>query len=115
MAIEAGKDIPFDLKRVFFISELGAQSNRGAHAHKTLSEVIICLNGSLQVDLDDGKNSKTLLLDDKLKGLYLPPMIWATEKKFTASTIYLVLASDNFNPSDYIRDYTKFETIRNSN
>ena len=114
VAIEGGKDIPFTLKRVFFVSELGVQASRGAHAHKTLSEVIICLTGSLQVSLDDGKNSKTLLLDDKSKGLYLPPMIWATENKFTASTVYLVLASDNYKPSDYIRDYTKFETIRNS-
>ena len=114
VAIESGDDIPFDFKRLFFISGLDVNSCRGGHAHITLSEVIICLSGSLEVNLQDGQSSKTYVLDDKRKGLYLPPTIWATEKKFTTSTIYLVLASDNYKPSDYVRDYTKFETMRKS-
>tara|TARA_B100000963_G_C22456390_1_gene593550 strand:+ start:429 stop:860 length:432 start_codon:yes stop_codon:yes gene_type:complete len=114
VAVESGQDIPFELKRIFYISDLKNDKSRGGHAHKTLSEIIICLSGSLRVNVKDGTNYKTFYLDNKKKGLFLPPMIWASETHFLPSTIYLVLASDNFKPSDYYKDYNEFEYVRNS-
>ena len=76
--------------------------------HYDLHQFLICLSGSLDVDLDDGEGKKTVHLNRPWQGLYIPPLIWASEKNFDTGTVYIVLTSDFYNPDSYIRDYNKF-------
>src|SRR5689334_11079990 len=102
---EAGKHIPFELRRVFYVYDIPSGQNRGAHAHKTLHEFIICLSGGLDVYLDDGQSKRTVHLNRPWFGLHVPPMIWASEGEFDPGTVYLILASDKYDADDYLRDY----------
>jgi dTDP-4-dehydrorhamnose 3,5-epimerase-like enzyme len=106
--IEENKHIPFEVKRVFYIYDIPTGQNRGAHAHKMLHQFLICLSGSLDVNLDDGHNKKTIHLNRPWQGLYIPPMIWGSETNFDPGTIYIVLASSFYDESDYYRDYELF-------
>jgi dTDP-4-dehydrorhamnose 3,5-epimerase-like enzyme len=106
--LENSRHIPFDIKRVFFIYDIPSGQNRGAHAHQQLEQFIICLAGSLDVLVDDGSEQKTIHLNRPWMGLYVPPMVWASEGNFDPGTTYLVLASDFYNESDYYRDYDEF-------
>lgn len=106
--IEENKHIPFEVKRIFYIYDIPTGKSRGAHAHHTLHQFIICLSGSLDVNLDDGHNKKTIHLNRPWQGLYIPPMIWGSESNFDPGTIYLVLASDFYDEADYYRDYNIF-------
>lgn len=106
--LEENKHIPFEIKRVFYIYDIPTGQSRGAHAHHTLHQFIICLSGSLNVNLDDGNSKKTIHLNRPWQGLYIPPMIWGSETDFDTGTIYVVLASDFYNESDYYRDYELF-------
>ena len=106
--VEENKHIPFDVKRVFYIYDIPTAQNRGAHAHRRLHQFLICLSGSLDVNLDDGYNKKTIHLNRPWEGLYIPPMVWGSETNFDAGTIYLILASDFYDESDYYRDYNEF-------
>jgi hypothetical protein len=82
--------------------------HRGNHAHKKLHEFLICLSGTLDVEVDDGQSKTAFHLDSPSTGLHLPPMIWAIEKNFSPGSVCLVLASDVYDESDYIRDYAEF-------
>lgn len=106
--IEENKHVPFEIKRVFYIYDIPTAQNRGAHAHKTLHQFIICLAGSFDVNLDDGKKKKTIHLNRPWEGLYIPPMIWGSETNFDPSTVYLVLTSNFYDESDYYREYSDF-------
>lgn len=106
--LEQNNHIPFDIKRVFYIYDVPTAISRGAHAHYDLHQFLICLSGSLDVDLDDGTTKKIIHLNRPWQGLYIPPLIWASEKNFDPGTVYLVLTSDLYNPNSYIRDYDKF-------
>jgi hypothetical protein len=107
-AIEGGKDVPFDIKRVFFIYDAPCAAQRGAHAHWSLQQFVVCLSGGLDVYLDDGASKWTVHLNRPWQGLYIPPLVWASEGNFDTGTVYLVLASDHYNAADYIRDYDAF-------
>ena len=113
LAAEYGKDIPFTPQRVFTIFDVPSKEIRGEHAHKELHQVLACVRGNCSVMLDNGKNTADVLLNSPDLGLYIGPMIWATQYNYSADAVLLVLASAGYDPDDYIRDYSDFiKTIR---
>jgi dTDP-4-dehydrorhamnose 3,5-epimerase-like enzyme len=101
--------VPFEIKRVYYIYNLNnPNAIRGKHAHKELKQVLFCLNGSCEIGLDDGTNKQTIVLDKPDVGIYLGVELWHTMNNFTGNCILLVLASDVYKESDYIRDYDAF-------
>lgn len=108
--IESSKEIPFEVRRVFYFYDIPTGENRGAHAHKTLHQCLVCLSGSFDVLLDDGDKKTTVHLNRPWIGLYIPPMLWASQINFDTGTVGLVAASAPFDESDYIRDYSQFLT-----
>lgn len=108
IAIEENADIPFAIKRVYYIFDTQEGLSRGHHAHKNLRQVMICIQGSCLVGLDDGRDRISVRLDSKGRGLLLDVMMWHEMYDFSPDCILLVLASDAYNESDYIRDYNEF-------
>jgi hypothetical protein len=107
---ECGKQIPFDVKRVYYIYDLKDQSAiRGKHAHKQNRQVIFCINGSFTLELDDGVHRQKVTLDSPHIGIYMDVRVWHTMDCFSENCILLVLASDLFDENDYIRDYEAFK------
>jgi WxcM-like, C-terminal len=106
--INGGTDIPFDIKRVFYIYDIPGGENRGAHAHIQCEQFIVCMLGGFDVAIDDGFTRDTIQMNRSFKGLYIPPMIWASEINFTAGSVCTVFASHEYEESDYIRDYRTF-------
>ena len=106
--IEGGKHMPFEVKRVFYIYDVPTAESRGAHAHISLSQLLICLSGSFDVALDDGRDKKVVRLNRPWTGLLIPPMIWSAEENFDPGSVCLVLASDLYRADDYIRDYAEY-------
>jgi len=106
--LEGGRHVPFEVKRIFYLYDVPTGESRGAHAHKTLQQVFICLAGSFDVYLDDGVSQSTVHLNRPWKGLYVPPMIWAAETNFDAGSVCLVLTSQLFDEADYYREYDEF-------
>lgn len=103
-------NIPFDIKRVYYIYNLINHRNvmRGMHAHKTLEQVMFCLNGQCTVTLDDGNRRQNVVLDEPNKGIFLGTNLWHTMQEFNSNCILLVFASQLYNENDYIRDYDEF-------
>tara|TARA_B100000900_G_scaffold141958_1_gene120312 strand:+ start:8062 stop:8502 length:441 start_codon:yes stop_codon:yes gene_type:complete len=109
---EESKDIPFQIKRVYYIYDLrNAIATRGKHAHKNLEQVLFCISGSFKLLLDDGKTKMNIEMDKPNEGIYIGKYIWHTMCQFSKDCIILVLASDYFKESDYIRDYDEFISI----
>lgn len=106
--IEGGNHVPFDIARIFYIYDVPTAESRGAHAHRTLEQVLVPLSGSFDVFLDDGRESRTVHLNRPWTGLYVPPMIWAAERNFDPGTVCLVLTSQPYSEPDYIRDHAEF-------
>lgn len=106
--IESGKHVPFEIKRIFYLYDVPTEESRGAHAHHELHQFLICLSGSFDVTIDDGKSQARVHLNRPWKGLHVPPLIWAAEVNFDPGTVCLVLASDEYKEEDYIRDYDRF-------
>lgn len=106
------KNLPFDMKRIFYISAIPAGEKRGMHAHKFCHEILIAANGSFDVELDDGVNKKTVTLDNPACGLHIPPGIWAVEKEYSQDVVCLVLASDKYDADNYINTYSDFIKYR---
>ncbi len=109
--VEGSKHIPFPIKRVFYIYDVPTGADRGAHSHREQHQFLVCLSGSFDVVVDDGRNTGTIHLNRPWKGLHIPPMIWAAETNFDAGTVCLVLASDLFAESDYVREYVEFKAL----
>jgi len=107
-AIQNKEEIPFDIKRIFYLYDIPGGESRGAHAHKKCHQFLVAASGSFEVQLDDGKVKKTVMLNQPFRGLHIPPGIWASEVNFSSGAICLVLASHKYNESDYIRDYEEF-------
>ena len=106
---EENNHISFPIKRVYHISGLhNPGAIRGKHAHKTLEQVLFCINGSCQITLDDGSFQQRLKLDKPQKGIYLGINLWHTMENFKDNCVLLVLASQIYNENDYIRDYSEF-------
>lgn len=106
--IEGGRHLPFEIRRVFYLYDVPTEESRGAHAHRNLHQVLICLSGSFDVALDDGSNRRTVHLNRPWQGLHIPPMIWAAEVNFDPGSVCLVLASERYDEADYIRDYDQY-------
>lgn len=101
-------NIPFDVKRIFYIYDIPGGEDRGAHAHKECHQFLIAVSGSFEIEMDDGIIKRTVSLNRPYFGLHIPPGIWAAEKGFSSGAICLVLASHKYNELDYIRHYNEF-------
>lgn len=110
--VEECRHVPFPVRRVFFLYDVPTGADRGAHAHREQHQFLICLSGSFDVEMDDGRNRRIVHLNRPWKGLHLPPMIWAAEKNFDPGSVCLILSSDYFSEPDYIRHYDEFITLR---
>ncbi|MCI8544440.1 MAG: WxcM-like domain-containing protein [Lachnospiraceae bacterium] len=108
VAIEEYKDIPFEVKRVYYMYDTRKEVHRGFHAHKNLEQVLICVNGSCKVKLDNGVETKIVSLEKPYEGLYVSNNIWREMYDFAENTVLMVLASNYYDEEDYIRDYDKF-------
>lgn len=102
--LEEGAGLPFRPARVFLVTDVPAATVRGEHAHARLHEVIFAVAGSVTVDVDDGSECATVVLDDPTIGLYVPPQVWGVQRDFSPGVVLLVLASHPFDPADYITD-----------
>jgi acetyltransferase-like isoleucine patch superfamily enzyme/dTDP-4-dehydrorhamnose 3,5-epimerase-like enzyme len=111
---ETFRQVPFEVKRYFLVYDVASEHIRGEHAHRTLHQFLVCIAGRCNVVTDDGSHRHEFVLDAPTKGLYVPPMVWATQYKFTRDAILLVLASDYYDASEYIRDYYEFLERRKS-
>jgi dTDP-4-dehydrorhamnose 3,5-epimerase-like enzyme len=106
---EACRQIPFEIKRVYFINNLAnSRAVRGRHAHRRLEQVLICVSGSFVLHLDDGRSTQRIRLNDAACGIRVGPMLWHTMSSFSYDCVILVLASAWFEESDYIRDHGVF-------
>ena len=110
--IHGGINIPFQIKRVFYLYDIPGGADRGAHAHRTCHQFIIAASGSFEIELDDGATKRTVSLNRPYFGLHIPPGIWAAEKGFSSGAICLVLTSHKYEASDYIRSYPEFLEIK---
>lgn len=109
---EARQQVPFEIKRVYFINTLAnPKAIRGKHAHHTLQQGIFCINGSFTLSLDDGKTKQRILMNDPSCGILLGPKLWHTMSSFSYDCVILVLASAGFDEADYIRDYDQFRAM----
>lgn len=107
--------IPFSIKRVYYLYDVPFNGERGGHAHKDLFQVLIALNGSFELLLDDGSNTKNILLDSPNIGLYIPNGIWREMNNFSKNSVCLVLASEDYDENDYIRNYQDFKEMSRAN
>ena len=108
VALEEKKEIPFDIKRVYYIYDTLSGIRRGFHAHKNLKQLMICVHGSCKVLLDNGKEKEIVVLDKPYEGIFVCSNMWREMYDFSEDAVLLVLASEVYDESDYIRDYNKF-------
>ena len=115
IAIEQFKDLPFEIKRVYYIYDTLEGVRRGFHAHLNLEQILVCVKGSCKIHLDDGSDTAEVLLDKPDKALYIANNMWREMYDFSPDAVLLVLASEYYDEADYIRDYDKFlEFVHNS-
>ena len=110
--VQSDSVLPFRIKRVYYLYDVPGGSDRGGHAHKALQQLIVAASGSFDVILDDGEMKKTVHLNRPNYGLLIVPGIWREIINFSSGAICLVLASEKYNPSDYIRDYSEFRKLK---
>ena len=103
--------VPFDIKRVFYIYDVPGGEERGGHSHKSLQQVIIAISGAFDVLLDDGVNQRNVTLNRPYLGLLVTPGVWSKEHNFSSGSVCLVLASDHYDESDYVRNYDEFKLL----
>ena len=115
IALENNKNIPFEIKRVYYIFGTKNGVRRGFHAHKKLKQVLVCVSGSCEILLDDGKEKIEILLDNPNKGLLIDSMIWREMFNFSSNCVLMVLADEVYKESDYLRDYQEFKNYLNKN
>lgn len=112
--VEAEKQIPFKIERIYFIYDVPAGQVRGGHAHRDLEQLIIAINGSFDVIAEDSSGRKRFHLDQPHIGLYLPRMAWREIENITPGAVCLVVSSKLYDESDYIRDYEDFKKLLKS-
>jgi dTDP-4-dehydrorhamnose 3,5-epimerase-like enzyme len=110
--LEGQTNVPFDIKRVYYLYDIPGGESRGGHAHKELYQVIVAAGGSFDVLLDDGENKKVVTLNRPYYGLLVVPGIWRELLEFSSGAICLVLVSHQYNESDYIRNYQDYLSYR---
>jgi len=111
--VENDRTVPFAVKRVYYLYDVPGGGSRGSHAHKDLSQLIVAASGSFSITLDDGRVKRTFLLNRPYQGLLVVPGIWRTLEDFSSGAICMVLASHEYDESDYIRDYDEFIEYKN--
>jgi hypothetical protein len=111
--VEGRKNVPFDVKRIYYLYDIPGGEDRGGHAHKELRQLIVAASGSFDVMLDDGINKKIVTLNRPDYGLMVVPGIWRELMEFSSGAICLVLASEGYDEKDYLRDYNSYLTFRN--
>ena len=109
--VHQGEHLPFDFERVYYLTELSSVYARGFHAHKQLKQAAFCLSGSCKILFDDGLMKYEAVLNKADKGIYIPPMVWHEMHDFSDDCVFLVFASDQYDESDYIRDYREFTKL----
>lgn len=114
IAIEECKDIPFDIKRVYYMYDTTNEAVRGKHAHKSLEQILVCTSGSCKILLDDGKDKEVVELNKPYEGLYISNAIWREMYDFSKDAVLMVLASNYYDESDYIRNHDDFIKYVNS-
>lgn len=111
--VEGNENVPFDVKRIYYLYDIPGGEDRGGHAHKELRQLIVAASGSFNVLLDDGMNKKIATLNRPDYGLLVVPGIWRELMEFSSGSICLVLASEVYSEQDYIREYSEFKTYKN--
>ena len=106
--VQSNQNVPFDVKRVFYLYDIPGGEARGAHAHKQCHQFLVAVSGCFEVVLDDGVNKRTVTLNRPFYGLHIPPGIWAAEQGFSSGSVCLVMASEKFDEEDYVREYETF-------
>lgn len=114
VALEAHKTVPFDVKRVYYIFGTKAGVSRGFHAHRALQQVAVCVTGKCRMILDDGQRREGVWLDSPTKGLLITDLVWREMHDFSPDCVLLVLASEHFDETDYIRSYEEFKIVQSS-
>lgn len=115
IALEEFRDIPFSIKRVYYMYDTAEGIVRGHHAHRSLEQILICIHGSCKIKLDNGKETKVVLLEKPYEGLYVANNMWREMYDFSPDAVLMVLASEIYDESDYIRDYDEFLKIMDEN
>lgn len=111
VVVEGNKDIPFEIKRIFYIYGSDKDVIRGQHANRLSEFVLINISGRCDVFVDDGENQETVILDKPYQGIYLNKMVWKNMLNFSKDAILLVLSNEYYNSEEYIRDYEEFKKI----
>ena len=109
--IEENRQIPFEIKRVYYLYDVPSGATRGGHAHKSLEQIVIALSGSFDVVLDDGYERRKVFLNRPHYGLYIPPGVWRELENFSSNSVALSLVSQLYDETDYIRDYETFKRL----
>jgi hypothetical protein len=107
--------LPFEVKRIYYLYGIPENQERGAHAHKELFQLLLAASGSFIVELDDGKNTKKIFLNQPSQGVLIKPGIWRNLTDFSFGSVALVLASEYYTEDDYIRSYDEFLKYRQTN
>ncbi len=108
IALETTKEVPFEIKRVYYMYDTIQGVRRGFHAHKKLQQILICTSGSCKIHLDNGKETAEVTLDKPYEGLYVTNDMWREMYDFSSDAVLMVLASEFYDESDYIRNYDEF-------
>ncbi len=108
IALEEWKDIPFQIKRVYYMYDTEHGVTRGCHAHKSLEQILVCIHGNCKIKLDNGTDTKVIPLEKPYEGLYVSNSMWREMYDFSKDAVLLVLASELYDESDYIRNYDEF-------
>ncbi len=111
VVLETARQVSFDIRRVYYVFDVPPGITRGHHAHRALSQYAVAVAGSVTVTMDDGRNTRMIRLDRPDLGLEIPPMIWHVMGDFSADCVLLVLASAEYDESDYIRERAEFERL----
>ena len=111
IALEQMKEIPFDIKRIYYLFGNDGEIRRGFHAHKKLQQMFICMSGSCKMLLDDGKNKETVVFDSNCYGVLLEGVVWREIFDFSGDCVLMVVADEYYDEADYIRDYGEFLRI----
>lgn len=111
ISLEENKNIPFSISRIYYIFDTKADVSRGYHAHKKLQQVAVCVSGKCRIVLDDGKQQAEVWLDSPDKGIVINGMTWREMHNFSSDCVLLVIASEHYDESDYIRSYSEFKEV----
>ena len=105
------REVPFTPKRYFAVYNVPSREVRGEHAHKKCKQFIVCVHGSCNILLDDGRNRREVILDRPNVGVFMPALVWGTQHRYSDDAILLVFASEFYDPDDYIRSYAEFRGL----